>query len=470
MNATTLGYRSSQFESGSSPAVMGSRILVVDDDPGILFGLKSYLSEQGYEVCEAHSCEAAKKAYHMFVPDAAIIDYVLPDGNALSLLPGLLNINADVPIVILTGYGSIDLAVRAMREGAEDFLTKPLELARLGPFLEQLLNKRLQHQRKSAGKTKGWCGVLDPFIGTNILLRRLEKDARKVLATNRPVLILGETGTGKGTLATWLHRNSSRSKQPFVSLNCVGLRSDFLETELFGHAKGAFTGATATKPGLFEVADGGTIFLDEVADMDLQVQAKLLTVIEEHRFRQLGDVRDRQVDVRLILATQKNLQHLVQEDSFRNDLYFRIAIIPLAIPPLRERVEDILPLSEYILKRFFAELDRHGMGLAPGAIEALKKYSWPGNIRELRNVLERAVLLNETEIITADMLHFDPTAPSSQGNPAHDDHMLESVERRHIEKVLRIADGHVGQAAAILGVPRSTLYCKLKRYGLRPRA
>jgi transcriptional regulator with PAS, ATPase and Fis domain len=277
------------------------------------------------------------------------------------------------------------------------------------------------------------------------------------------VLILGETGTGKGVLARWLHENSPRAEEAFVDLNCAGLTRELLETELFGHEKGAFTSATASKQGLFEVAHRGSIFLDEVGDVDLQIQPKLLKVLEEKRFRRLGDVRDRQVDVRLIAATHQDLGQLVREKRFRDDLYFRISTIPLSFPSLRERIEDIPTLAQYMLDKVSADLGRGELRLDQGCIQALQAYSWPGNIRELRNVIERAVLLSDQKNITLNDLHFDGHA--QVGAPFLDSSLtLLELEKQHIERVLQEERGRVEKAAKRLGIPRSSLYQKIKKH------
>src|SRR5712691_392834 len=376
-----------------------NKILIIDDEAGLRFGVRDFLELQGYEIDEADSCHSAQHLFRNSRPDVVIADYLLPDGTALDLLPRLKEIDSDIPLLILTAHGSIDLAVRAIKEGAEQFLTKPLELPALLVILERILeNKRNLHKQR-ANKTREVRRAIDPFVGTSPAIRALAEQARKVLFTESPILILGETGTGKGILARWLHANSQRSEEAFVDLNCAGLSRELLETELFGHEKGAFTSATATKQGLFEVAHRGTIFLDEIGDVDLQIQPKLLKVLEEKRFRRVGDVRDRQVDVCLIAATHQNISELVREKGFRDDLYFRISTIPLTFPALRERIEDIPVLAQYLLEKFAADLGRGEVRLGPDCLEALQSYSWPGNIRELRNVIERAVLLSEQKTL-----------------------------------------------------------------------
>lgn len=440
-----------------------NKVLVVDDESGVRFGIRDFLEQHGYEIEEAESCQDAQHLFRISRPDIVIADYMLPDGTALDLLPRLREIDSGIPLLVLTAHGSIDLAVRAIKEGAEQFLTKPLELPTLLVILQRLLQKQRNHHKQLASKSRQVRQAIDPFIGTSPAIRALADQARKVLSTESPVLILGETGTGKGVLARWLHENSPRADEAFVDLNCAGLTRELLETELFGHEKGAFTSATASKQGLFEVAHRGSIFLDEVGDVDLQIQPKLLKVLEEKRFRRLGDVRDRQVDVRLIAATHQDLGQLVREKRFRDDLYFRISTIPLSFPSLRERIEDIPTMAQYLLDKVSADLGRGDLHLDQGCIQALQAYSWPGNIRELRNVIERAVLLSDQKNITLNDLHFDGHA--QVGTPFLDSRLtLLELEKQHIERVLQEERGRVEKAAKRLGIPRSSLYQKLKKH------
>lgn len=439
------------------------RILIVDDEAGVRFGMRNFLKIHGYDVDEADTCRAAEESFRASRPDVAVIDYRLPDGNALDLLPRLRRTDPTVPLIILTAHGSIELAVQAVKEGAEQFLTKPVELPALLVTLERVVEHQRNRQKQLAGRSQQARAFVDPFLGTSAAIRRLAGEAKKVMVTERPVLIQGETGTGKGVLANWLHINSPRAEEAFVDLNCAGLSREFLESELFGHEKGAFTGATASKPGLLEIAHRGTVFLDEIGDVDSEVQPKLLKVLEEKRFRRLGDVHDRQVDVRLITATHQDLGQLIREKRFRDDLYFRISTIPLAVPPLRERVEDIPCLARHMLERFGVELGRSGAQLSAEAEKALQVYAWPGNIRELRNVLERAVLLSDQIVLGLKDLHFE--SPLLQDElEADEDLTLSELEQRHIEKLLGEERGHVGRAAIRLGIPRSSLYQKIKKY------
>lgn len=437
--------------------------MIIDDESAVRFGIRDFLEQYGYQIDEAESCQEARRIFSTARPDIVVADYMLPDGTALDLLPRLKEVDAEIPLLVLTGHGSIDLAVRAIKEGAEQFLTKPIELPTLHVILQRLLEKQRSHHKQLASKSRQVRQTIDPFIGTSPAIRSLANQARKFLKTESPVLILGETGSGKGVLARWLHENSPRADEAFVDLNCAGLSKELLETELFGHEKGAFTSATASKQGLFEVAHRGTIFLDEVGDVDLQIQPKLLKVLEDKRFRRVGDVRDRQVDVRLIAATHQDIMQLVREKKFREDLYFRISAIPLSFPPLRERIEDIPVLAQYLLNKVSEDLGRGEIQLNDDCVKALQVYSWPGNVRELRNVLERAVLLSDQKNIGLKDLNFDGHA--NIGAPASDSRLtLLELEKQHIVTVLREEGGRVEKAANRLGIPRSSLYQKIKKH------
>jgi len=440
-----------------------NKILIVDDEAAIRFGIGEFLKAHGYHVSEAENCRAAEAAFRAARPDAVIIDYQLPDGDALELLPQLKEVDSTVPLLVLTAHGSIDLAMRAVKEGAEQFLTKPLALPTLLIMLRRLLENQRNRQQRLAGRTREARNFVDPFTGTSAAIRGLAEQARKVLSTESPILIEGETGSGKGVLARWLHRHGPRADEPLVDLNCAGLSREFLETELFGHEKGAFTGAAASKPGLLEIAQRGTVFLDEIGDMAPDVQPKLLKVLEEKRFRRLGDVHDRVADITLISATHQDLAQRVKSGQFRSDLYFRVNTIPLVVPPLRQRVEDIAILAEHILKRLAKDMPCSEVTLDADAQRALQRHPWPGNVRELRNVLERAVLLSGKSLLTRADLRFDDPASAA---PASDDSTstLEDIERAHIERVLREENGHVAQAATRLGIPRSSLYQKIQKH------
>lgn len=441
------------------------KILVVDDDEIILFALKDYLELHGFIVDEAETCAEAEIRYRADVYDAVTLDYSLPDGTAMELLPKLKAIDAGVPIILLTGHARIDLAVQAIQLGAEQFLVKPLDLPALLVVLDRVLenqqNRRKQLARKSLDQPQR---AVDPFIGESVAIHRLEEQSRLAAATESPILIQGETGTGKSELARWLHRNSSRSSEPILELNCGGFSKELLDTELFGHEKGAFTGATSVKVGLLEAAHRGTVFLDEIGDMDIQIQPKILKALEEKRFRRLGEVQDRKVDFRLIAATHQKLDRLVQEQLFRSDLFYRISAIQIFVPPLRERAEDIPAFAQLILNRLTQDCGRLPIRLSEGALMKLQRHLWPGNIRELRNVLERALMGVKSSVIESQDLDF-AVSPEGRKQDHASPLTLKEVERHYIIQILNEEEGHVGRAAQRLDIPRSTLYQKLKAYG-----
>ena len=441
------------------------RILVIDDESTMRNVLREHFTSRGWAVTEADSLQSARERFAAGTFDAILSDLVLPDGEALQLLPLFKGRDRNLPVLFLTGHGSIDVAVRAMREGADQFLTKPVELHALERMVVHLLEESAARRPDPARPRTPPGAALDPFVGTSDEIRRLADEARRVAAGDGPVLITGETGSGKGVLAGWIHAHSPRANAPYVDLNCAGLARESLESECFGHERGAFTGAVTAKQGLFEVAHRGSVFLDEIGDTDVEVQAKLLKVIEEKRFRRMGDVRFRTVDVRILAATHQDLGARMARGAFRPDLYFRISTLPLRIPPLRERPEDIAVLADAFLSRVAAEAGRPGLGLAPGAMRELATYAWPGNIRELRNVLVRGALLARGDAIRREDLLFDSTVPPASLEPQGV--TLEEVERRHIERVLAEEKGHVERASRRLGVSRSTLYEMIRRQGLK---
>jgi len=445
------------------------KVAIVDDEADVRLPLRRFLLGRGYAVQEADSVAALRAALAQGAVDAAVVDFSLPDGDGLDVLRAIKAQDPSVPVILLTGHGTIDLAVKAIKEGAEQFFTKPVELPALLIVLERALENRRMRQVSLAGKSAQARHTIDPFFGESPVIRKLAADAARIVTSTLPVLIQGETGTGKGVLARWFHQSGPRAEEPFVDLNCAGLSRELLETELFGHEKGAFTGAVAAKAGLLEIAHRGTMFLDEIGDVDLQVQAKLLKVVEDLRYRRLGDVRDRQVDVRLVAATHRDLGRLVHEQKFREDLFYRISAVPLVVPPLRERGSDVVLLARRLLERISLDMGRPGARLSPPAEQALLAQSWPGNVRQLRNVLERALLLSDRQTLEP----ADVAAPAVQASlpaPAEtrERMTLAEAERRHIEAILRQEKGAVAAAAEVLGLSRSALYERIKKHGIVP--
>jgi len=440
-------------------------VLLVGEDGTARLGLHKVLTADGYDVEQADTCRAALDRLRSSRPAALIARCRLPDGDALDLLPFARDDAAGIPCIVLAGPGELDLAAKMLEEGADQFLIEPVNRPALLLVLQRALENRRNRRRRLKEESVRGREPADPFLGGGTAIRELAEKARRVLDSERPVLIQGETGAGKGVLARWIHDHSPRGREPFVDLNCAGLSKEFLESELFGHERGAFTGAVNMKQGLFETAHRGTMFLDEIGDVDLQVQPKLLKVLEEQRFRRLGETRDRSVNVRLIAATHQNLREGEGGRRFREDLYFRISTIRLVIPPLRERPDDILPLSKQFLARFASELGRGEMELRPDAETALRRYTWPGNIRELRNVIERAVLLARSPAITERDLSFESHVTEA-AMPNFDNLTLEEIEKLAVERALKLERGRVERAAARLGIARSSLYHRVQKFGI----
>ena len=442
----------------------GSSLLIVEDDEPVRAAMAEFFENDGFEVQQA-SCLRAARSVQAHV-DVVVSDYFLPDGNALELLHSLQASGRTAPLIVMTGQGTIELAVNSMKEGAEQFLVKPVDLPALKNLIAKVLEGQRNARKQKARTLERSRYRRDPFVGSSTAIRTLAQSARKLLASSSPILIQGETGTGKGVLAAWLHENSSRSEEAFVDVNCAGLTRDLLESELFGFRRGAFTGAISDKPGLFEVAHRGTIFLDEIGDLELAIQPKLLKVVEELRFRRLGDVQDRVVDTRLIAATHHDLAATVTDGRFREDLYFRLNTFTLQIPPLRERREDIPAIAAVVLAQLARDLGREKVTLSPEAIQKLVAYSWPGNIRELRNVLERAIMLADKSRIEPQDFGLEGVQAGRNPGNAVSASTPEGRERLYIQQVLEAEHGKVAAAAARLGMPRSTLYARIKEYQL----
>ncbi|HEY2092487.1 MAG TPA: sigma-54 dependent transcriptional regulator [Thermoanaerobaculia bacterium] len=448
--------------------MLRNRVLLVDDEEGPRFGVRRFLKSHDFDVEEANDCATARVRFRSFRPDITILDFRLPDGTALDLIPEFRSIDSSA-LLVLTAYASIDAAVEAVKLGAEQFFTKPVELDTLLVVIKRIMENQRNRQQALAGAAKSDArNRVDPFLGVSDAIRDLRAKTDAVLRTDSPVLVHGETGTGKTVLARWIHSNGRRAGEAFVDLNCAGISREFLETELFGHEKGAFTGAMSTKQGLLEVANRGTVFLDEIGDMDLQVQASLLKVLEEKRFRRLGDVKDRSVDIRLIAATHRELRSLVEARGFRQDLYYRISTLELTVPALRERRDDIPILSQSILEGLARDLGQPRVRISAAAERILCRYDWPGNIRELRNVLERALLRSHGDVLDAEQLVMPAEAPSAAQSSAATPRSgtLEDVERDYIEQVLRDENGAIDRVADRLGVSRSAVYYKARKHGI----
>ncbi|HXG94670.1 MAG TPA: sigma-54 dependent transcriptional regulator [Blastocatellia bacterium] len=445
------------------------KVLIVDDQPSVRFGLRSLLEEQGYRALEAETGQQALAVITENAPQLILLDLRLPDIDGLELLPRIKAIDDDVPVIILTAHGTIETAIRALKEGAENFLTKPFDgdslLILIGKTLEQ---SRARRERLLIGLAEERVAA-EYFLGQSNAIIRVHHTIERLAPSDTTVLLQGETGTGKGMVAHLIHRLSDRHEKPFVTINCAGLSRELLESELFGHEKGAFTGAQASKPGLFELAHEGTFFFDEITEMEPSIQAKLLNVLEQKRFRRVGGVQEKEVDVRIIVATNKNLQGEVKRGRFREDLYYRLSVMPVTLPPLRERREDILPLAAHFIAHFNQKLNRRVQGLTPKAEALLAGYNWPGNARELRNVIERAVILCVGDRVHASDLPLSGQEALAEASEDGDEFLsLEELERLHIAQVFAATGKNLSRTAEILGITRTTLYNKIRKYNLDP--
>jgi DNA-binding NtrC family response regulator len=446
---------------------MQENVLVVEDDDSLLEVLSIGLEVHGFEVVKADGISRAILEMQKAQPSIILADYQLRDGTAFDLLNWLKARDFRIPVIVLTGHARIDLAVEAVKAGAEHFIPKPVDIGLLTTILRRTLENFSNLQKSVANRLERARYERDPFLGDSPAIQALKKAAQRVSEANRTVLIQGETGTGKGVMARALHKMGPRSNEAFVDLNCAGLSRELLESELFGHQKGAFTGAVANKIGFLEAANRGTLFLDEIGDMDMQIQAKVLKVVEEKHFYRLGDVLERKADMQIIVATHRDLRKLADEGHFRSDLYFRINTLNLRIPPLRERPEDIPIITDSLVEQLASDMKRGPVQISDNARAALRNYSWPGNIRELRNVLERAVLLSDDGVILNTGLEFEAAAHgASQANSKFDNLTLKDVERLCIIQALDAEGGNIIRSAKRLGIHRSSLYAKIREYGL----
>lgn len=458
---------------------MSHALLIIEDEAILAKNIRIYFERAGYDVRTADSAEDGLRQLDLFKPDVVVLDYQLPGMDGIEMLTTLRSADPTLKVIMLTGQGSVDLAVQAMKLGAADFLTKPVELEKLRLLIEKLFTDErtayaLSYYREREGRDSG----LRQLIGESAPMQELRGMADRLLAAEAAlgdgeppaVLITGETGTGKEVLARALHYDGPRKTGPFIELNCGTIPAHLLESELFGHERGAFTDAKGKKLGLVEAADGGTLFLDEVGDMGLDLQVKLLKLLEDKTVRPVGSVRGRKVNVRIIAATHQPLPRLIAEGRFRSDLYFRLRIVQLALPPLRDRGPDILLLARHFLAQ---QAQRYGKGhlrFSTEAEAALLGHGWPGNVRELRNLVEQTVLLSSEPVIQAshlalqgplDLAALQVPAVRSAAAPH-----LDEVERDHITQALEACGWNVTKAAQRLGISRDTLRYRMEKHGL----
>ncbi len=447
-------------------------ILVVDDEPGVRSSVTGVLRDEGFDVeavatgedCLAH---VAERAY-----DVIVLDIWLPGIDGLTTLKRLTERQVDAQVVIISGHGNIESAVRAIKMGAFDFIEKPLSLEKTVLVVRNALRQRDLETENRALRAR--VDRQQPMVGESAAMRHLREQVAMAAPTNGRVLILGDNGTGKELVARTIHQMSRRRSGPFVEVNCAAIPEELIESELFGHVRGAFTGSVADKPGRFEQASGGTIFLDEIGDMSLKTQAKVLRVLQEQVMERVGGTQRIKVDVRVLAATNKDLPSEIREGRFREDLFFRLNVIPIFVPPLRDRAEDIPLLAEHFMAVMAAEYGRRPKRFAAEAMVRLQHYHWPGNVRELRNTIERIIIMAADDTITARDLAF----LGDGGSPVADDEAAvtgtladarDQFEKSYILRAFGAAHGNMSRTAEALGVERSNLYKKMKAFGIAPR-
>jgi len=443
------------------------KLLVIDDEERLRKLLARILQLEEFEVIEAASVKEGLRKLEHEVVDVVISDVKLPDGNGIDLTKTIKATHPAIEIIVLTAYGTINDGVTAIKNGAFDYITKGDDNEKIIPLVNKAMDKAILQRRvlELENKLSTKFGF-DRIIGTSPSITAAIKLAQRVATTDTTVLILGETGTGKEVFAEAIHQASPRNAKPFVAINCSAFSKELLESELFGHKAGAFTGAVKDKKGLFEEANGGTIFLDEIGELDHDLQAKLLRVLESQQFIKIGDTKTTKVSVRILAATNRNLQDEVAKDHFRSDLFYRLSVFQVTLPALRDRKKDIVLLVKMFMNYFAAKVNKQITGYTDDFLEKMEAYNWPGNVRELKNIIERAVILSDNGELDASLLpyEFDAITSKPAGNLSAFD--LSSVEKLHIQRVLNHSGGNRAEAARLLNIGIATLYRKLKEYGL----
>ncbi len=449
-------------------------IVVVDDDTEMRSMVTDHLKRQGYQVKDfGSSMEAVKYlssgGLDLLGTELLLTDLRMPEIDGLDLLQQVRRLSTPFPVIIMTAFATVDTAIEGLRRGAFDYLTKPFKLNELTLTVERALNfyrLKVQNQSLSAEVKRTW--GFQEMVGKSSAMQSIFDLIERVSSATSNILVTGESGTGKEVVARAIHSRSPRSKSPFIAINCTAIPSELMESELFGHVKGSFTGAVGDKKGLFEEANGGTLFLDEIGDMDLSLQAKLLRVLQERVIKPVGANQQKTIDVRVVAATHKDLKKAILNGTFREDLYYRLSVIPIVVPPLRHRTEDIPLLAHHFLRKYSALNGGKVLGFSLEALQKLMSMEWPGNVRELENMVERLVVLSRTTQIDASDI-----PDSSQGTPEHffgqatnDSPTIETLEKRYIQLILEKTGGKKERAAQILGINRRTLYRKEKEFGL----
>src|SRR2546421_10804883 len=449
---------------------MSESILIVDDERGIRETLSAVLRDEGFIAESVESGEACLKALAQRAFGCVLLDVWLPGINGLETLKQMRESNFDAAVVIISGHGNVETAVRATKLGAFDFIEKPLSIEKTVLTVRNALRQR-QLERANA-EMSAELSAEYAMVGASVAMRALRKQIAVVAPTDARVLISGESGAGKELVARAIHAQSRRAAAPFVEVNSAAIPQELIESELFGHVKGAFTGATAAKKGKFELADGATLFLDEVSDMSAGAQAKVLRVLEEQRFEAVGSNSPVSVDVRVIAATNKRLEDEIEKGAFRADLFFRLNVIPFEVPPLRERLEDVPVLTDHFNQKFAKAYAKKPKLFTPEAIEAMQRYSWPGNVRELRNTIERIVIMHQNQKVRIkDLPAFGEAEPpaSSYRFPSFKE-ASDAYHREFIQRKLDEADGNVSLAAELMGIDRSHLYRRMRALGISGRS
>lgn len=453
------------------------RILIVDDEKLICWSLSEMLTDAGYNVETALSGTEALSRFDNFAPHVVLLDVRLPDANGIELLANFKSRNPDVLVLMITAYADADSAVKALKAGADDYIGKPFNLDKIKQVIAQCLEKKELRQEINSfrGEQRKTCDY-DNLTGNSPEIIRVFKMINVCAETDAKIVsIHGASGTGKQLVARAIHSHSARSGSPFIEINCAAIPENLLENEMFGHEKGAFTDASQTYKGIFEAAEGGTVFLDEIGDMPLTMQAKILKFIDTRKFRRLGGSKDLEANVRLITATHQNLHKLVQVNQFRSDLFFRLNVMTIIIPPLKERQEDIPTLTTYFIKRINEEYGSCIQGISPEALECLKRYHWPGNVRELRNAIERAMMLEQDSILSTRHFSKEITNTTQQTEKVEnktfftlppDGVSIDEVEKELINQALDRFAGNQTQAAKCLHITRDTLRYRLKKHDL----
>lgn len=446
-----------------------SSVMVVDDEPGIRTALRANFLRHGWQVETACSVREAASRLEVRAFDLVVTDIRMPDGTGMDVMRSTRLLSPGTAVILLTAFGSVPDAVNAMRDGALDYLTKPISFDQLQATAAKVMHRAKQMPIEDAVPPSG-------IVGRSVLLQRAIQRARAAASTNADVLVEAESGTGKELLARFIHDSSDRSRKPFVAVNCAAVPESLLESELFGHGRGAFTGAVASKPGKFELADGGTILLDEIGEMPLHLQPKLLRALQEREFERLGESRAVHVDIRVIATTNVSLSEMVDRGQFRSDLYYRLNVIPLTLPPLRDRREDIPALARFFSDRYAAQSQSNPPRLHLEFLDRLQSHPWPGNVRELANFMRRVVTLNDTDEIDAGCfdMEFQGAARVSEGTrlqptAAAAGTPIRQLERLHVESTLALTEGNRTHAAEMLGISLRTLRNRIREYGLPPR-